>query len=72
VFKQVPGQGLYRIKIEEATEKWICRVTRIGKGHSERTCFFLKEFEQLAFGDCSCGLPCTRYHKYARVGVKLA
>ncbi len=50
---------LYRIKIEEATEKWICRVTRIGKGHSERTCFFLKEFEQSAFGDCSCGLPCT-------------
>ena len=34
-------------------------MTRIGKGHSERTCFFLKEFEQSAFGDCSCGLPCT-------------
>ena len=42
---------LYRIKIEEATEKWICRVTRIGKGHSERTCFFLKEFEQLVLGN---------------------
>ena len=58
-FKDV-NYRLYRIKIEEATEKWICRVTRIGsKGHSERTCFFWKEFEQLAFGDCSCGLPCT-------------
>jgi hypothetical protein len=33
----------YRINIEDAAEKWICRVTRVGKGHSERTCFFLKE-----------------------------
>jgi len=60
-FKDV-NYRLYRIKIEEATKKWICRVTRIGKGNSEdseRTCFFLKEFEQSAFGDCSCGLPCT-------------
>jgi hypothetical protein len=50
----------YRITIEEAEEKWICRVTRVGKGHSERTCFFLKELEQdSAFRGCSCGLPYT-------------
>jgi len=23
---------LYRIKLEDVTKKWICRVTRIGKG----------------------------------------
>jgi hypothetical protein len=50
----------YRITIEEAEEKWICRVTRVDKGHSERTCFFLKELEQESvFGGCSCGLPYT-------------
>jgi hypothetical protein len=48
----------YRINIEEGEEKWICRVTRVGKGHVERSCFFLKELEQdSAFGGCSCGLP---------------
>ena len=48
------------IEVEEAEEKWICRVTRVGKGHSERTCFFLKELEQESvFGGCSCGLPYT-------------
>ncbi len=36
----------YRINIEEGEEKWICRVTRVGKGYSERTCFFLKYIEQ--------------------------
>ena len=50
----------YRITIEEGEEKWICRVTRIGKGNSERTCFFMKELEQKSvFGGCSCGLPYT-------------
>ncbi len=48
----------YRITIEEGEEKWICKVTRIGKGSSERTCFFMKELEQESvFGGCSCGLP---------------
>jgi hypothetical protein len=50
----------YRINIEEGEEKWICRVTRLGKGISERTCFFLKYIEQdSVFGGCSCGLPYT-------------
>jgi hypothetical protein len=31
----------YLITIEEATVKWICRLTRVFKGHEERTCFFL-------------------------------
>ena len=49
-----------RITIEEGEEKWICKVTRIGKGSSERTCFFMKELEQESvFGGCSCGLPYT-------------
>jgi hypothetical protein len=48
----------YRINIEEANQKWICRVTRVGQGNSERTCFFLKYLEQgSVFGGCSCGLP---------------
>jgi hypothetical protein len=47
----------YQITIEDATTKWSCRVTRLGKVHNkERTCFFLKEFEDgSAFGGCSCG-----------------
>jgi hypothetical protein len=36
-------------------------VTRLGKSNNkERTCFFLKEFEDgSAFGGCSCGVPNT-------------
>ncbi len=51
----------YQITIEDATTKWSCRVTRLGKAHNkERTCFFLKEFEDgSAFGGCSCGVPNT-------------
>ena len=50
----------YRITIEDATMKWICRVTRLGKGHAEQTCFFLKKLEKgSVFGGCSCGEPYT-------------
>ena len=50
----------YMMNIEEADQKWICRLTRVGQGNSERTCFFLKYLEQgSAFCGCSCGLPYT-------------
>ena len=40
--------------------KWICGVTRLGKGHKEWTCFFLKELKEgSVFGGCSCGVPYT-------------
>jgi hypothetical protein len=51
----------YRITIEDATMKWSYRVTKLGKAHNkERTCFFLKEFEDgSVFWGCSCGVPYT-------------
>jgi hypothetical protein len=58
-FKDI-NYRLYWITIEEATVKWICRVTRVGKGHKEWTCFFLKELEEgSVFGGCICMIPYT-------------
>ncbi len=33
----------YRINIDNADDRYELRVTRVGKGHKERTCYFMKE-----------------------------
>jgi hypothetical protein len=45
-------------------------VTRLGKAHNkERTCFFLKEFEDgSAFGGCSCGVPLKEFEDGSAFG----
>ncbi len=55
----------YRINIDNADDIYECRVTRVSKGHKERTCYFMKELKMgSVFGGCSCGvlftdgLPC--------------
>ncbi len=50
----------YRINIDNADDRYECRVTRVGKGHKERTCYFMKELTMgSVFGGCSCGVPFT-------------
>jgi hypothetical protein len=50
----------YRINIDNADDRYECRVTRVGKGHKERTCYFMKELKMgSVFGGCSCGVPFT-------------
>jgi hypothetical protein len=59
-FEEHQLQTLHYQHIVEADDKWDCRVTRAGKGYSDRKCFFVKELEQgLAFSGCSCGIPYT-------------
>ena len=42
-------------------DRWECTVTRVGRGHAERKCYFMKEESELGtvFGGCSCGIPYT-------------
>jgi hypothetical protein len=35
----------YRINIDNAGDRYECRVTRVGKGQKERTCYFMKELK---------------------------
>jgi hypothetical protein len=62
----------YRINIDNADDRYECSVTRVGKGHKEKTCYFMKELKMgSAFGGCSCGVPFTdglpRHHMVAVV-----
>ena len=51
----------YSISIESDDDRWRCRVTRLGRGHIERRCWFMKEEGEdgSVFGGCSCGVPNT-------------
>jgi hypothetical protein len=50
----------YRINIDNADDRYECRVTRVGKGNKEKTCYFVKELTmESVFGGCSCGVPFT-------------
>ncbi len=50
----------YSMDITNAEAKWECRVTRRGRGHKERRCFFNKDIiDGSVFGGCSCGIPYT-------------
>jgi hypothetical protein len=50
----------YRINIDDADDRYEYRVIRVGKGHKERTCYFMKELKMgSVFGGCSCGVPFT-------------
>jgi hypothetical protein len=42
-------------------DRWECTVTRVGRGHRDRTCYFMKEESEwgTVFGGCSCGIPYT-------------
>ncbi len=51
---------LYSINITDQEIMWECRVTRNGKGNSEKNCFFLKEPNGgSTIGGCTCGDPYT-------------
>ena len=52
----------YNIRMGDShDDRWECLVTRVGRGHSARTCHFMKEESEwgTAFGGCSCGIPYT-------------
>jgi hypothetical protein len=42
-------------------DRWECMVTRVGRGHKDRRCYFMKEESEwgTVFGGCSCGIPYT-------------
>ncbi len=49
----------YSISIKSDDDRWRCRVTRLGRGHIERRCWFMKEEGEdgSIFCGCSYGVP---------------
>jgi hypothetical protein len=46
---------------ENRDDRWECVVRRLGRGHVDRTCYFMKKESEggTVFGGCSCWIPYT-------------
>ncbi len=60
-FEKVDFQK-YNIRMGESHDnRWECMVMRVGRGHVDRRCYFMKEELEWGtiFGGCSCNIPYT-------------